>query len=709
MAEHLLLHGKTTSVLIAHGEGAPSVLYWGAKIPDADAEAVAAALDRPLAHASIDIEAPVALVSELGSGFFGSPGIKGSRPGGGAWAPRFQASAPPEVGDDHVTLRCADEIAGLAYTIELWLESTRDVLAFRVTLANTGDTDYSLGRLALSLPLPTRANEILDFTGRWCDEFHPRRTPWEAGAIINENRRGRSSHDHVAVLFAGTEGFDENHGEVWGFHLGWSGNSRLVAERLSDGRRYLQAGEYLFPGEVELAPGEEITSPWLYGAHSVRGLGEVSRSFHSYLRDRASHPSPDTPRKVLLNTWEAVYFKHDVPTLKRLADVAAEVGAERFVLDDGWFPNRNDDTGGLGDWWVDPAKYPNGLDELVDHVTGLGLEFGLWFEPEMVNPDSELYRAHPEWVLQDPDYPEILGRNQLVLNLANDDAYAYVLEHLDRMLTDHAIGYVKWDMNRDHVQPVHAGRAGTRAQTLALYRLLDELNGRHPDVEFESCSSGGGRADFEILRYTKRIWTSDCNDALERQRIQRGFSMLFPPELMGAHVGPHQSHTTRRTHGLGFRGAIAFMGHLGIEWNLLDATEAERKQVAELVALHKQFRPLLHSGDLVRLDSLDDATLTQGVVSEDKGEALFVYARINTARSSIPDPVQFAHLDPDARYQARILGLPGPGGEFGRTKPEWMREPKGVELSGRTLMRAGLQPPVLDPESALLFHLTRVD
>ncbi len=705
MADHLMLHGENTTLVLTHGDGPPAVVYWGRKLPADDADMIVASLSRPLAHATIDAEAPVALVPELGSGFFGSPGLKGARADGSAWAPRFVETKPPEIADDLVRFHCADEIAGLALDIEIWLEPGRDVVALRQTLTNTADTTYNINRLSLSLPLPAHANEILDFTGRWCDEFHPRRQHWEAGAIINENRRGRSSHDHVAVMFAGSGGFTENVGEVWGFHLGWSGNSRLVAERLADGRRYLQAGELLFPGEADLEPGQSIESPWLYGAYSDRGLGAVSNAFHRYLRSRPSHPSIDKPRPVLLNTWEAVYFDHDVDTLKRLADVAAEVGAERFVLDDGWFHQRNDDTAGLGDWWVDETKYPDGLEPLVDHVTGLGLEFGLWFEPEMVNPDSDLFRAHPEWVLADRNYELILGRNQLVLDLANPDAYAYVFGKVDELLTRLDISYVKWDMNRDHVQPTHDGRAGTRAQTLALYRLLAELGERHPNVEIESCSSGGGRADFEILRHTRRIWTSDCNDALERQRIQRGFSLLFPPELMGAHVGPHVSHTTRRTHDLGFRGAVAFLGHLGIEWNLLSASQEERDQVKELVALHKQFRPLLHSGDVVRLDSMDEATMTQGVVAEDGSEALFVYVRTNTARSSVPDPVQFARLDPDRRYSVTILALPGRSGEFGRTRPEWM-ERGSVELSGQALMSVGVQPPVLDPESALLFHLT---
>jgi alpha-galactosidase len=248
--------------------------------------------------------------------------------------------------------------------------------------------------------------------------------------------------------------------------------------------------------------------------------------------------------------------------------------------------------------------YPDGLAPLIDHVTGLGMEFGIWVEPEMVNPDSDLLRAHPDWALTTDGYEPVLGRNQLVLDLGRPDAFAHILGLLDALLTDHDISYVKWDMNRDHVQGSGAtGSAGTHAQTLALYALLDELRSRHPAVEFESCASGGGRVDLEILQRAERVWTSDCNDALERQTIQRGASMLLPPEVMGAHIGPRRAHTTGRRHTLAFRAATALFGHLGVEWNVARLDADERSRLAEVIELHKRFRPLLHSGDVVRFDT----------------------------------------------------------------------------------------------------------
>ncbi|MEM7326312.1 MAG: alpha-galactosidase, partial [Actinomycetota bacterium] len=629
------------------------------------------------------------------------------------------------------SVELTDRFAELSLRIDLVLDgqvaapasadqtAAADVLQMAVALTNTGTTEYRVDRLVPSVSLPAWATELLTFTGRWTLELQQQRHDWRAGIWSSENRRGRTSHDRPPALFVGTAGFTETTGEVWGLQLGWSGNSRVVAERLSDGRRHIQMGEYLYSGEVVLAPGETLHAPTVYGAYSASGLGEASRAFHRFVRSRAHHPGPDRPRPVILNTWEAIYFDHDVDTLKRLASLAAEVGVERFVLDDGWFLGRNDDSAALGDWVVDPQKYPNGLHPLVDHVRSLGMDFGLWFEPEMVNPDSELYRAHPEWALHDPRYPTTLARHQLVLDLANPDAFAHIRDRLDLVLSEYEISYVKWDMNRDLVRPTlrtgdgAVAGAGARAQTLAFYSLLDELRRRHPDVEFESCSSGGGRADLEALARTERIWVSDSNDAQDRQAIQRGFSMLFPPEVMGAHIGPPRSHTTGRQHNLGFRGASAMLGHLGIEWNLLDTNERDRARLAAIIGHYKQHRHLVHGGDWYRLDRTDPAANTMGVVAADRSEALFVHARTGTALESVQLPVRFDGLDPDRLYRVSMPELTGPVQDRGVKPPPWTTTKGGPDteagdgplMTGRVLMRSGLPLPVLDPESAVMLHL----
>jgi alpha-galactosidase len=693
-----------TSFLVDPSVAGGVVVHWGAALGGLDAEGVAAtvtALELPPTAGGLDVVAPLAIVPEHGSGYPGRPGLSGRRRDGAAWAPRFTTS-DVERTDSTLTIEGIDPTARLRLRTDV-RRHAGGALAIAVTLINDGDADYLLDDLAATLAVPDHAGELLTFHGRWCRELHPQRRPFTAGSVVSENRRGRTSHENPPLLWAGTAGFGEQGGEVWGAHLAWSGNSRLSAERLPDGRAAVQLGELLHPGEVVLAPGERYTTPTVYAAHSTNGLSAASRQFHDVVRSSAAHRA--RPRPVGLNTWEAVYFDHDLDRLTRLAERAAAVGVERFILDDGWFGGRRDDTAGLGDWWVSADAHPGGLAPLIKRVRDLGMEFGIWLEPEMVNPDSELYRAHPEWALVSPGYDPVLGRHQLVLDLAIPAAFAEILGRLDALLVDHDIAYVKWDMNRDHVQASGAdGRAGTHAQTLALYRLLDELRRRHPDVEFESCSSGGARIDLEILQRTERVWTSDCNDALERQTIQRHASMLIPPEVIGAHIGPPAAHTTGRTQSLAFRAATALFGHLGIEWNLLDLDDGELGELAAWVDLYKRFRPLLHEGDVVRVDHDDQHALVHGVLATDRGSALIAYVQLSSAQPMLPRPVRVPELEADRRY--RVSLLPTPGERAGR----WLTKGAvavagGVVLTGRQLASHGVRLAAVPPESAELLWI----
>lgn len=703
MSSLVVLRSAQVEVVVDVGTGVPTIVHWGRPLgAGADPASVTRVLATGPASGSVDVIAPVSLVPEHGVGFLGRPGLLGRRGGGRAWSPRF---TPGTVTHDGRRLVAAavDEVAGLTLTSTLEL-SADGVLSAAVALTNDGARRYSLDALTVTLPVPSSAGELLTFTGRWVRELHPERIAWPHGAHTAENREGRTSHVHPPLVFAGTPGFGEWHGEVWGAHLAWSGNHAWLAERLVDGRRYLQLGELLHPGEVVLEPGDTYATPEVLGVFSAEGLTPATWGFHRSLRARPGHP--ETARPVLLNTWEAVYFDHDGDRLRALADAAAAVGAERFVLDDGWFGSRRDDTKGLGDWTVSADAHPQGLAPLIDHVRGLGMEFGIWVEPEMVNPDSDLYRAHPEWALTTPGYEPVLGRNQLVLNIAHPDAYAHILGQLDALLRDHDVAYVKWDMNRPHTQGSGAdGAPGARAQTLALYRLLDELRARHPNVEIESCSSGGGRIDHGILQRTVRVWTSDCNDALERQTIQRGASMFVPPEVMGAHIGPTRSHTTGRVHTLAFRAATAMFGHLGVEWNVLDLDERERAQLAEAIALHKRFRPLLHGGDAVRFD-VEAPGCAHGVYATDRREALVSFAQLASAASRTPPPLRLPGLPADRAYRVSPIALPGERLEA-RQLPPWWRE--GATLTGAQLAAHGLQLPNLLPEQAVLLHLVAAD
>ena len=693
------LVGGGVSVVVDLADSGPTVVHWGR--PVGDLALVANLIERPVANGSLDVLAPLAVLPEHGSGYLGRPGIEGRRADGSDWAPRFTTIAVDhDAAAGALRVASGDAVARLTSVVDLAV-GPDGLLTASATLTNDGADDYHLDAVRLTLPLPGHATETLTFTGRWALELQPVRQPWPSGSLSVEGRTGRTSHDRVPLAFAGTPSFGEDDGEVWGVHLGWSGSSAVHFDANADGRRSVQLGELLQPGEVVLAPGVSYTSPVVYGAWSDRGLNGASAAYHAHLRAQPNHPR--TPRPVTLNTWEAIYFAHSFELVARLADRAAAVGIERFVLDDGWFHLRRDDHAGLGDWWVDPAVWPDGLGPIVDHVTGLGMQFGLWFEPEMVNPDSDLYRAHPEWVLTDDRYEPVLGRHQLVLDLHRPEVGDYLFEKIDAVLAAHDIGYVKWDMNRDLVHASHDRRAAVHEQTLGLYRLLDRVRTAHPDVEIESCSSGGGRTDFGILRWASRFWTSDSNDAYDRQHIQRSLSYLFPPELMGAHIGPPRAHTTGRTHALAFRAATAFFGHFGVEWNVLDLDDRELAQLSDVVALHKRFRPLLHSGVTRRIDHPNPAVIAHCVVRADQREALVSYALVGSPRSLMCEPVRVVGLLDDVRYRVDVLPIAGGLRGAVRRQPAWITD--GLVATGRQLAALGVQPPVLHPESAMVVHI----
>jgi alpha-galactosidase len=698
-----LTTGGVSVVIDSSQSGAPTIIHWGAALGAVDALAVLA--DRPVPNAMLDSPAPLSIVPEHGSGFLGRPGIEGHRADGSGWAPRFGVPTINQADALTAEFTSIDSNASLALVVTVRLDPASALLLVQAQLNNTSTTSaYGLDAFRLYLPLPGYATETLTFTGRWSNEFQAVRTPWPSGMQSVEGRSGRTSHDRMPGAFAGTPGFAEQSGEVFGVHVGWSGNSAITFDAPSDGGRSIAAGELLFSGEVELAPGASYTSPWVYGAYSASGLSAASQSFHRYLRARPTHPS--RPRPVTLNTWEAVYFNHNLDVLKQLATTAAEVGIERFVLDDGWFHLRRNDSAGLGDWWVDPAVWPNGLSPIIDHVRGLGMEFGLWFEPEMVNPDSDLYRAHPEWVLTDHDYAPVLGRQQLVLDLSRADVRDYLFGKIDAVLSEYPIAYVKWDMNRDLVHASSNRRACVHEHTLGVYALFDRVRAAHPDVEIETCSSGGARIDFAVLERTDRVWTSDCNDALDRQNIQRGFSHFVPPELMGAHVGPPVSHTTGRKSHLSFRGLTALFGHFGVEWNILEASPEERSRLAAIIAIHKEHRALLHAGDVMRFDHPNPAFHAHGVYAADRTTGLVSLVLLDTARSHILERVRLGGLTPERHYLVQLVPMPGASLGPGRHQPAWIAD--GVVATGEQLALFGLQPPVMHPESGVLVRLTAV-
>jgi alpha-galactosidase len=686
------------------GEPLPVVLHWGADLGGAlDGQALAGALVPAAAHSAVDRPVRRRLLPMPADGWRLRPGLSGARADGSGWSPRFLVRSVDLAEDrTRAVVESEDPEAALELVTRLDLHPS-GVLEVGHTLRNLGAAPYLLLQLAASLPLPARAVEVLDLTGRWCRERIPQRHQLAQGAWVRETRHGRTGHDATLVLAVGTPGFGFRSGEVWGLHLGWSGDAVHWAERNPDGHAGVGAAELLAPSEVALGPGEEYATPPLYAVYSATGLDGLSAGLHRFVRDRPSHPR--TPRPVVLNTWEAVYFDHRLERLTELADVAARLGVERFVLDDGWFGNRRNDTAGLGDWYVAADVWPDGLNPLVTHVRKLGMEFGLWVEPEMVNPDSDLFRAHPDWVLQPPDRLPGTWRNQQVLDLASPECYAFIRDRLDALLADHDIAFLKWDHNRDLIEAGHGGRPGVHAQTLAVYRLLDELRRRHPGVEIESCASGGGRVDLGILARTDRVWASDTNDALERQHIQRWTQLLLPPELVGTHVGPPRSHTTSRTHSLAFRVATALFGHFGIEWDIAAASDAEQRALAEAIAFYRRMRPLLHTGEVVRADHPNPAAYLHGVVATDRSEALFAYVQLTASAFETPGLARLPGLDPGRAYRVAPLAVAGAPETKQAVAPAWL-EAGGTTLTGGALAEVGLPMPVLRPEQALLLHLT---
>lgn len=699
MAKLLHINSKNLSLIFKIGR-IPEIIHWGNKVNQLDQDLLLAT-ERPISQARLDVDVPLSICPELGSGHFNSPGLDGHR-NGYDFAPVFELK-DFSANEGKVIFELIDEVAMLQLTAEFELDFDSDVLQQKITLKNIGSTPYQLDKLACTIPVPYHAKELMTFHGRWCQEFQTQRLGFDHGGFVQENRRGRTSHENFPGLFAGTKGFSEQIGQVWGFHLGWSGNHRLRADVRSDGRRFVQASELLFSGEIILGHNEVYTTPILYSTYSAFGLNGISNRFHSFVRSKILNFPSKKPRPVHLNTWEGIYFDHNPEYIMMMATEAAKIGVERFIIDDGWFIGRTGERTALGDWYLDETKYPNGLEPVIEHVNKQGMEFGLWVEPEMVSQDSMLFRNHPEWVLGIDGYKQPSGRWQYVLDLQNPECFNYLFERLSYLLSRYNIAYLKWDMNRELVQPAHHNRPAVHGQTLALYKLLDNLREAHPLVEIESCSSGGGRIDYEVLKRTHRFWASDCNDALERQTIQKGMSYFFPPEVMGAHIGPAECHSTKRKHGINMRGVTALQGHMGVELDPVKEQEQEKQEFAKYINLHKTFRELIHAGRSFRLDAADDRQYIYGV--ENNSEMLITVCQLSMPTHALPAPVRISCADPSASYSVRILEMPQTSFQLMKHRPEWIG--KTIQLSGDNLREIGLTLPILDPESALVLHIQR--
>jgi alpha-galactosidase len=632
----------------------------------------------------------------FGAGWFNQSALLAHRDGRGFeqvfTGCRIEWQTPERV----LRLILTDDLAAIEVGLVLTLDN--DVLTLATVLTNTGDTALDVQWLASGvIPLPDTMARVHAYGGRHLNEFHPQTDQLGRGLWRRENRRGLTSHDAFPGAVVAAAITDAHAGLTYGAQLAWSGNHVQTLEWLDDGRYQWQMGVWLAPGEGRLAPGASLAAPPMVAACSRAGLNGVAAAFHRDARARMTWPGGAMrPRPVSLNTWEGNYFRHDFAALTAQAALAAEIGVERFVLDDGWFHRRHGDDAGLGDWRPDAGKYPDGLGPLIDAVRALGLEFGLWVEPEMVNPDSDLYRAHPDWTLGVAGRPLITARNQLVLDMARVEVRDHLFAAIDLLLKQHPIAYLKWDHNRALTAAGGAdGRASYVAQVQGAYALFDRLRAAHPHVEIEACAGGGGRIDLGILDRTHRFWTSDCIDARARVTIQRGFLQFLPPEVMGAHVGASPAHTTSRRQGMAFRAAVALPGHFGVELDLTTLDDRARAGLARWVAFYKQWRGRLHAGR-VWLGEAADGLPWQAHGDEDANEVLLFVLRLEPQTLRHAPAIRLPMLSGSGRYRVTPLT---PLADQARD------EDNAFTASGEWLREVGFVAAPMAAEHFRLFHI----
>ena len=684
---------RQSLVLAAHNIRLPEVVYWGPPLPESeDLLTVARGSRLDVTGGMLDENPDLSVSPEAVRTFPGQPGLIVRDGDGTPLLPKF-CFDHEEVSEDRLHLCYRDQDNNLTICFLFEVDPDTHIITALTTL--DANRPVHLHWLAAPVvPAPQHASQIIDVSGRWCGEFQLQRNAWSLGMRYRENRTGRTGHEHFPGLLLTTDGTTNTQGEAWGFHYGWSGGHRMIAEELPDGRRQVQFGH---SARMETAASHHFSSSPLYMVYSGDGLNGCAAAFQRHARDRiVTWPKPQAPRPVHYNCWEAVYFDHQLPVLKDIASRAAAIGAERFVLDDGWFGQRDDDTRSLSDWEVDPRKYPDGLGPLIAHVHELGMTFGLWFEPEMINPDSDIHRAHPDWALGAED--QTLGRQQKALNMALPEVRDFIYERMAAILSAHEIDYIKWDHNRVLPMP-------DAAQTRGSYALIDRLRADFPQVESESCASGGGRIDFGILKRTQRVWLSDSNDALERLRIQHNAALFLPSVVTGSHVGPRTCHTSGRTLDITFRAWVAAQRHLGFEMDPRELDEREEVVLKEVTSWYKHNRQWMAQADILRLDSSDPAVLAEQQMTRDGSQFVVFIGKADSSAQIAPRPQRLTRLDPTARYRIRLvnrLSIP----ELSRGAPLLKNE--DMDVSGAWLMNHGPSLPWTFPCHMWVIEGTRL-
>lgn len=517
-------------------------------------------------------------------------------------------------------------------------------------------------------------------SGRWAAETQLNQEPIHEGMKVLESRTGHTGHNFNPWFAIDAGDSDEEHGPVWFGALAWSGNWRITVEQTPYKQVRVTGGWNTFDFAYPLKPGEKLATPEFFAGYSSHGFGEASRLLHNLERNEIEpNKAKARVRPVLYNSWEATEFAVNESGQKLLAEKAAKLGVELFVMDDGWFGRRNTDRAGLGDWTPNPEKFPNGLKALVDYVNHLGMDFGLWVEPEMVNPDSDLYRAHPDWVMNFAGRPRSELRNQLVLNLARDDVKEYIVGFLDKLATDYNLRYFKWDMNRIFSEPgwpelpPEEQRKLWVKYVLNYYEIMERVRAKHPNLEIESCSGGGGRVDLGVLRYVDEFWTSDNTEAFDRLRIQEGFSEAYAAKLMSAWVTDVPNMNGRSTP-LQYRFLVAMQGAMGIGANLNKWTDADTRLAEQMVALDKKIRKTVQFGDLYRLLSprTSDTAANEYVAADGSQAVLFAFR--HSQQYGTPSPaIRLRGLDSRAIYRLELVGGKAPA-SLGEVSGAWLME-----------------------------------
>ena len=590
---------------------------------------------------------------------------------------RVEQGAPQILGMPHVrkddetlVVTLKDDFSDVAVDLYYTVCDDSDVLVRNAVIRNTGDTPIMLKRaFSFRAQLPNGNYRMLRLAGTWGQERIPEIAPIAHGVTRLQSLMGCTSHNTNCFMGILKENCAEECGECVGVQLLYSGSFALTAEWCKNGPLTLQGGICDIGFDWELIGGEEFVTPQVLLTYSNEGLGGMSRSIHDFLRDRVINPAYVYKRRpIVVNNWEATYFDFNEEKLFPIINEAAKLGIDTFVLDDGWFGRRDDDCSGLGDWFVNEKKLKGGLKTIIDRCKKNGLKFGLWFEPEMVNEDSDLYRAHPDWAIHKEGVPPCRSRQQLVLDFTRKDVVDYIYETISKVLRENEISYVKWDMNRNLSElysaalPAHRQGEFMHRYILGVYDLAERLTGAFPHIFFEGCAGGGARYDAGMLYYFPQIWTSDDTDGFERTKIQWGTSMCYPLSSMSCHVSVCPNHQTQRTTPFATRGNVASLGAFGYELDLSKMTDEEKALTKKQVEHYKRTDELILKGDLYRLMSpLEQNYFCEMVVKKDKSEAYVVGERIHGLPCDYNQYVFLRGLDDDALYQIDELHITASG------------------------------------------------